>query len=237
MVLMEGPVMRVRRGFTLIELLVVIAIIAILAAILFPVFAKAREAARKTSCASNLRQVGLAILSYTQDYDETYPYDPYAYGRGIGYGGNQFANDTAWVYRVLPYIKNQAVFQCPSATPNTGTPQPKTNLIGYWVNGALFATNGNQPASLAALPAPADIPMAFDGIDGTNRDHVVFRPFWSDATTFQDSGSFDIAGTNGQPYRTGAHNDSVNCLWADGHVKTARNRDLKAAAYTSRVWP
>ena len=89
---------RSRRGFTLIELLVVIAIIAILAAILFPVFAKAREQARKTTCASNLKQIGMALLQYVQDYDERWP------------------SEAWWGYKkvIMPYMKNDLVFKCPS---------------------------------------------------------------------------------------------------------------------------
>jgi len=97
------------RGFTLIELLVVIAIIAILAAILFPVFAKAREKARQSSCLSNVKQIGLAFLQYVQDYDERWPimywsgttnrWEPY----GIYWGGE-----------IAPYVKNTQIFLCPS---------------------------------------------------------------------------------------------------------------------------
>lgn len=106
------------RGFTLIELLVVIAIIAILAAILFPVFAKAREAARKTTCISNLKQMGTAVMMYVQDYDETYPIanqeadripnqQPHSF---MGSGG-RFPH---LVDVVAPYTKNEAMFRCPS---------------------------------------------------------------------------------------------------------------------------
>jgi prepilin-type N-terminal cleavage/methylation domain-containing protein len=92
------------RGFTLIELLVVIAIIAILAAILFPVFAQAREAARKASCTSNMKQIGLAIQSYCTDYDETYP---------PSQAGPNSAN-ASWPTILFPYVKNEGVFTCPS---------------------------------------------------------------------------------------------------------------------------
>src|SRR5579862_8014391 len=95
-------------GFTLIELLVVIAIIAILAAILFPVFAKVREKARQTSCASNLKQIGLAISQYIQDYDEKYPESRHC-----------DANWTPWQSQILTYIKSASVFRCPDN--NDGT--------------------------------------------------------------------------------------------------------------------
>ncbi|GBC94357.1 hypothetical protein HRbin16_00138 [bacterium HR16] len=98
-----------KRGFTLIELLVVIAIIAILAAILFPVFAQAREKARQASCLSNFKQVGTGVMMYTQDYDECFPYN-----RFIGPGGATWSN---WKYTVLPYIKNLQVYECPNARP------------------------------------------------------------------------------------------------------------------------
>src|SRR5690606_18060354 len=99
-----------RNAFTLIELLVVIAIIAILASILFPVFARARENARRTSCASNLKQIGLAFLHYAQDYDERLPYHRYyspPYNAcAAGYAG--------WPTFVEPYVKNWQLFNCPS---------------------------------------------------------------------------------------------------------------------------
>src|SRR5215470_5802018 len=100
-----------RRGFTLIELLVVIAIIAILAAILFPVFAQARESARMTSCLSNMKQMGLALRMYGQDYDESYPnirqFDPT--------NGNACCNQClTWKNVTIPYIKNKGIFGCPS---------------------------------------------------------------------------------------------------------------------------
>jgi prepilin-type N-terminal cleavage/methylation domain-containing protein/prepilin-type processing-associated H-X9-DG protein len=99
---------RKQRGFTLIELLVVIAIIAILAAILFPVFSKAREAARKTSCLSNVKQLGLACHMYAQDYDEQLPCDYHI-------GGDANGSHARLVGEIMPYIKNMQIFYCPSA--------------------------------------------------------------------------------------------------------------------------
>lgn len=99
--------MFMRKGFTLIELLVVIAIIAILAAIIFPVFSRAKENARKSVCVSNLRQLGMALKMYAQDWDERFPVDKYT--------GN--SDERLWrlILPLLPYVKNRGIFYCPSA--------------------------------------------------------------------------------------------------------------------------
>ena len=99
-----------RTGFTLIELLVVIAIIAILAAILFPVFAKAREKARQTSCLNNIKQITLGCLQYIQDYDEKFVDDSAIPGNPVPVGGI-----CSWRFKIQPYIKNWQVFNCPSS--------------------------------------------------------------------------------------------------------------------------
>src|SRR5687768_3857109 len=93
-----------RSAFTLIELLVVIAVIALLAAILFPVFARARENARRASCQSNLKQIGIGLMQYTQDYDERFPVR-------LATGGNG-----NYVVPIMPYVKSVQVFKCPSDT-------------------------------------------------------------------------------------------------------------------------
>src|SRR6266542_3391406 len=100
--------MKRNRGFTLIELLVVIAIIAILAAILFPVFAQAREKARMSACVSNLRQIGTALMMYVQDYDETYPYI-----RFHGDTAEKGRRTYVWKNAIAPYLKNKGVLACP----------------------------------------------------------------------------------------------------------------------------
>src|SRR5690606_13826243 len=117
-----------RTGFTLIELLVVIAIISILAAILFPVFARARENARRTSCLSNLKQIGLGIMMYTQDYDEKYPFSYPAVAAertkqtDTSMPGYKFTTNlgsdahwVTWMDRIYPYVKSTQLFVCPSA--------------------------------------------------------------------------------------------------------------------------
>ena len=126
---------RERRGFTLIELLVVIAIIAILAAILFPVFARARENARKSNCQSNLKQLGLAQLAYIQDYDEMTP----QHRCGNADNGHQVCTFEV----LLPYIQNTGIFLCPSRSPaeatdtrilRPGAPRNKGRGLWYWNN-------------------------------------------------------------------------------------------------------
>ncbi len=108
------------RGFTLIELLVVIAIIALLAAILFPVFARARENARRATCQSNLKQIALGTRMYTQDYDELFPNHVYP---SPTYG---------WVGVLQPYLKSEQIFQCPSST----TPPPTDATLDARLNSA-----------------------------------------------------------------------------------------------------
>jgi len=138
-----------RKGFTLIELLVVIAIIAILAAILFPVFAKAREKARQTSCLSNLKQIGLAILQYTQDYDGMTP----SSGSMGGSWCRQIEGLNFEPVGVLePYIKNSQIFVCPS--------QPG-GLLGY---GAGFCF----PYFIDNIPLPSEMRMMGETEYGTS---------------------------------------------------------------------
>lgn len=140
-----------RKGFTLIELLVVIAIIAILAAILFPVFAKAREKARQASCASNMKQIGLAIMQYTQDYDETYP------RRYIG------IETQSWRVVVNPYVKSIQVFQCPSNPYKNENAMDVMFKKSYGINGhddeghmgGRVPFQAWQSTSIAQIVAPA----------------------------------------------------------------------------------
>jgi len=131
-----------QKGFTLIELLVVIAIIAILAAILFPVFARARENARKSTCQSNLKQIGLAAMQYTQDYDETL----------VHYN---LANVGGWDKMLEPYLKNTGVLRCPSG------PQ---GVLAYGYN-YFYLGDGtaNGTRSMASIQSPSETVAFADG--------------------------------------------------------------------------
>ncbi|WP_309720791.1 prepilin-type N-terminal cleavage/methylation domain-containing protein [Armatimonas sp.] len=171
-----APVRRGNAGFTLIELLVVIAIIAILAAILFPVFAQAREKARQTSCLSNLKQYALANLMYVQDYDEAFPMSAYM---------NMTSGPcvATFYWAVAPYVKNNQITQCPSEKDAmnvqllTGAPCPNTPPVNsYVVNPALYANGffpGVSTLSLAAVNRPAETVMHYDGNTSVTQQQIV----------------------------------------------------------------
>jgi prepilin-type N-terminal cleavage/methylation domain-containing protein/prepilin-type processing-associated H-X9-DG protein len=129
----------VRKGFTLIELLVVIAIIAILAAILFPVFAQAREKARQISCLSNMNQIGLAIMQYTQDYDESFP---------EGFSSTNWTGNDLWCQKIMPYVKSLSVYECPDDA-NSG-PMTGGNAWEGW--GISYAVNGYYSPNWCCSP-------------------------------------------------------------------------------------
>jgi prepilin-type N-terminal cleavage/methylation domain-containing protein/prepilin-type processing-associated H-X9-DG protein len=176
---------RTRPAFTLIELLVVIAIIAILAAILFPVFAQAREAARKTTCLSNVRQLGIGLMAYAQDYDETLPFSSFSAVPGQSVNSIQ---NPKWADVIQPYVKNDQIFTCPSdsgpqrlftslsTNPRRGqgcTGGGCTSPLGgsYQVNtsydgGTLFSYPLGK--SLAAVASPADTIFAVEGPANVN---------------------------------------------------------------------
>lgn len=151
-------------GFTLIELLVVIAIIAILAAILFPVFAAAREKARQTACMSNMKQIGLAFLQYEQDYDETVPNGPYtlAYAFGVG-----------WASDIYPYVKSTEVFLCPD-DPN-GRGNAGQHPVSYAMNrdmGTNIGGTQNKGDNMSQFTAPAMTVLLAEIVGNTPYDNV-----------------------------------------------------------------
>ena len=219
-------------AFTLIELLVVIAIIAILAAILFPVFARARENARRSSCQSNLKQIGLGIIQYGQDYDEKYPLIettpvPGPYG---------------WAGATQPYVKSDQIYQCPSELNDPGSfGIGAAGYTDYQYNRMLNTTSGS-PASGVALSSVAQASqtvMALDGVTSEGRANTAGCGFAlfniAGGPTFSGSGSCPLTGSQGQaalskggsltgpqPYR---HLGGVNYLFADGHVKWIKTSD------------
>jgi prepilin-type N-terminal cleavage/methylation domain-containing protein/prepilin-type processing-associated H-X9-DG protein len=194
-----------RNGFTLIELLVVIAIIAILAAILFPVFARARENARRASCQSNLKQIGIATMMYAQDYDGLLAFQGW-------FGGCTEWNGTpAW--QLQPYTKNSQIFICPSK--GKGAPDPTTTgQISYGFNMMGYVRDWN-PASLASIDEPARTIALADA-----------QSAWLDA--YWNWNTYPMA--SGEDYRfqtqRGKHLSTINTLYADGHVKAVRPSQL-----------
>ncbi|MCC6443029.1 MAG: DUF1559 domain-containing protein [Armatimonadetes bacterium] len=211
------------KGFTLIELLVVIAIIAILAAILFPVFAQAREKARSISCTSNLKQIGNAIAMYVQDYDENLPgaclYDP-----NTGWA-------KYWAEVVQPYVKNKRVFRCPSAPYGWWfgpEPSPLTFGCNYGYNQVFGCWNPpgwteywcsyEQGPSIARVSRPSEVGL----IGETDLPESDTDP-WGSVYAQTISGYCNPA-SGVAPTFTGyaiypRHSGGSNVLFIDGHVK------------------
>ncbi len=218
------------KGFTLIELLVVIAIIAILAAILFPVFARARDKARQASCTSNLKQISLGIIMYAQDYDERAPLAVY------NMDGNSYKR-VHGVYDLMePYVKNEQVYICPSG-PGAGTywRSQHAKATGYYGRRAPTSYGGpyrhsstdswganltwsiSRGISIAQLDTPSETiclvestrftPMGASGGLGFDAD--------GNPMDMADDGGFDCA-SGGMMYR---HNEMMNASYWDGHVK------------------
>lgn len=211
---------RPKRAFTLIELLVVIAIIALLAAILFPVFARARENARRASCQSNLKQMGLSIMQYTQDYDEALPYLALA-----GTSAGTFRNDLQiWADMIQPYTKSLQIFRCPSNT-NCNTP------LGASVpTGATMRMSYGGTTNTFASDNPQTFAFAADAGSAFNKPPTKLSEFSNTAETFmvgeiQDSTSviygygLTVPATAEVRVAGKTHFDGSNWLYADGHVK------------------
>ncbi len=242
--------LRLGSGFTLIELLVVIAIISVLAAILFPVFAQAREKARQSSCQSNQKQIGLALLQYNQDYDEMYPL--------AFYGTSASQTWVSWPMLVQPYVKNTQIFMCPSesddygTTPGTFSPATPNGLVTTYAYNFYIGANNNtvNTKSLPEFNKPAQTVLLVDGTCDPRGTHAMEPRAWkkpkrsSDASAVTENGGPN-SGTSrpttknrtgwllinagstsigfadyGSP--TARHMEMTNVLWADGHVKASR---------------
>jgi prepilin-type N-terminal cleavage/methylation domain-containing protein/prepilin-type processing-associated H-X9-DG protein len=190
-----------RRGFTLIELLVVIAIIAILAAILFPVFARAREKARQSSCASNIKQICLAVNMYVQDYDETLPM--------------AIAGMPPTIFTISetldPYIKNRQIWDCPSKQQSVDLSAIGKPNVSYSVDVGTEVPSGSSSGRLFGVPAAGTFSCSLAQIDAPSSTAIV-----CDAT-----GAVDAAFTS-TIVEDDRHNDGCNYGYADGHVKWDR---------------
>jgi prepilin-type processing-associated H-X9-DG protein len=221
---------------------VVIAIIAILAAILFPVFAQAREKARQTSCVSNLKQIGTALLMYVQDYDERYPnrrFEPFDTSNN-----NARYDDNSWRSVIQPYVKNRQLLTCPS-NPDNDTPSwdPEFN-VSYAANftdpGAvpadgkgrgLFGQQRSPGISLAEIEKPSEA-IAITEIEKV--PWVTFVVDRNDQTFTWTYGKY-----NGQTFTSvysnalfKGHSGMTNYVFSDGHVKALRpTQTYKSGVY------
>ena len=230
------------KGFTLIELLVVIAIIAILAAILFPVFAKAREKARQTSCLSNEKQLGLGFMQYSQDYDDTLPC-----GTQLSFGGNLGAG---WAGEIYSYVKSTGVYHCPDdPTAGDATVNPPIFPISYAYNANIPNTfnvrNGLPPTlgKLSSFTSPAKTVLISECVNAFGR---ITAPDEGGAVNDVSPGTSGNAFFDGQVHgnqdsptvkgatgyvggytkdisqKDGRHTEGACYLFADGHAKWAR---------------
>jgi len=211
-----------KTGFTLIELLVVIAIIAILAAILFPVFARARENARKSACASNLKQIGLGIMQYSQDNDERLP----GVGPQPAYP-TPAADYMNWRLRITPYVKSTQVFQCPSGTGARKNVFFADNYPNsYMANGgqdSLYRVYGTACNS-SAFPngcTPMKTGTAGGGVDGGQLLSYIEGPSTT-LMTFDGIGEQSYPSWNGDYNIWSGHLTFMNVLFVDGHVKAMK---------------
>ncbi len=215
------------REFTLIELLIVIAIIAILAAILFPVFARARENARRSSCMSNLKQIGLGVMQYTQNYDQRYP--------SQSIGGNGVAHLDRWMDSTFPYVKSTQLYTCPSTSVNNlymnvnqGRSAMTDGNAAYWLGTYVWnVAYWNVPspnrgsfdsASIAEIQAPATTINVLERVDAVSNNAECQ---WPDIAT-TNGATFAQPNANPPSLSNTAfrHLNTQNVLFCDGHVKS-----------------
>ncbi len=211
-----------RAAFTLIELLIVIAIICLLAAILFPVFGRAREMGRRTACLSNLKQLGLGVAQYTQDYDEHLPC--------------YLINNVGWFDLIKPYVKSNQVFKCPSRTGidvaygwnYTGWTAATPADFGL---GHILPDTGNArnaPVSLGQVGDPTHMFMIGDGRDNTGNGNGNFP-----ADNSNYAASFIGPGADQSYASTAIHLEGMNMGYVDGHVKWMKTSLMSSPAVRS----
>jgi len=236
-----------RKGFTLIELLVVIAIIAILAAILFPVFARAREKARQASCVSNLKQIGLAMAMYASDYDDVLP-PHYAWvpASWAPPQGNWFTGFFMWDWFLYPYVKmgtkgvgtdrmtGHGVWMCPSgytaSQPHARNYGANANVFGRfnWDPATYGEGNESRSKRLSDLAAPAQCMGYFDagcytmvyGYVENAQAAIWYMPGTAQAGAVRWASASDSGDFSDKDWRSGRHNGQINICYLDGHVKS-----------------
>ena len=232
--------MKRRSGFTLIELLVVIAIIAILAAILFPVFAKAREKARQSSCLSNVKQITLGSVMYTSDYDQ----------KLVGWRTRCWSggNDPSIPVKLQPYVKNNQLFACPSQETNAnfrncwdGNVLPELGY-GYneWISHAGNETNGSctcrDPKKESYWPKPAETYLWGDskcGMTwGDSPEGHLWRVAWPDCPACWGCGAFPAMADREKYTR---HNGGSNIGMMDGHAKFFTADNIKRRSFGGAI--
>ena len=218
-----------RKGFTLIELLVVIAIIAILAAILFPVFARAREKARTASCMSNVRQIALGILMYSDDHDETFPIlypEPYDYAK-------------VWSYYIKPYIAGRSgttkaddIFKCPSVRGyQENTAYVAYGIVRYSIAGSPpYDTNQNRPGTHSDFQQPARTLLVAEANYQHPSDPLLTYRGWYYVARGNIAGRHNRTGPD---ERT---DGSANMAFVDGHVKLLSARTFNQWPYPDYYW-
>jgi prepilin-type N-terminal cleavage/methylation domain-containing protein/prepilin-type processing-associated H-X9-DG protein len=238
-----------RKGFTLIELLVVISIIAIIAAILFPVFARVRENARRTSCASNMKQIGLGILQYVQDYDENMP--AAAFGAAINAGGSNDSTPTdcaagnyRWMDAIYPYVKSEQLFSCPDRyrghaayrqseqytycdSHKYGSTNFPANGFGSYIANDFYAYDAGSYSLLT--PFSYKLSRRISTFAAPATTVMVAEALGAESGGYYHMGnylnhanSYAITGTNPRMFNriVERHLGTTNVLYCDGHVKS-----------------
>ena len=224
--------MRKRTGFTLIELLVVIAIIAILAAILFPVFAQAREQARMSTCLSNFKQIGTGVMMYLQDWDETYPMNRIAQNPG-GSECNGKGKMITWKHETQPYIKSIDVFRCPS-NPRNKEPDETggDDKFGYTVFPVSYAYNG----TILWNSLGPNAPVLREGMVQEPSRYIMLIESKSECSDMGIWG-FDANGATSKTFGFYVHpNKRMQALYLDTHAKSTKFSQTLGTSQDDQQW-